>query len=129
MKRNFKALRRLRTVFAKVPPHQVHMASILDHESCGTVGCLWGWGREDAVLQKMMGYKMGFSEGTEFLGLTYEEGNALFLTSEVPTEVWDALNRNPHAITKAQVLRSLDRIIAGKPIKPYTVRAATKGEQ
>lgn len=118
VKRNLKALRRWKTVFAKVPADQVHMGEVFGHRACGTVGCLWGWGANDSVLQKM-GIP-GIDEGAEFFGIPNATFEALILNTRTPEQGF-ALSRNPHAISKKQVLDNLDRVIAGKPIKPYVV--------
>lgn len=121
-KRNIKALKRLRAVFAKVPAHKVHMGVAMEEAVCGTVGCLWGWGRIDPELREM-GAPYPFREGAVFLGLDWPSAKRLFAIGG-GDRAFLAFERNPHAVSKAQVLASLDDAIAGRPIKPYVIKSA-----
>jgi hypothetical protein len=130
-KRNIKALKRLRAVFEKVPPHRVHMREVIGQAECGTVGCLLGWGTRDRQLRKM-GLVMDAHEDPFFtlrtarkvLGLGPKTAERLFAFNGGP-EFDRALRADPHAISKGQVLEQLDRVIAGRPIKPYVVAKAS----
>jgi hypothetical protein len=124
-KRNLKALRRLRAVFRKVPADRVHMRTIEENTSCGTACCLLGWGMRDAKLRRM-GLERDMwitsDSAAKFFGIGERTAAHLFafFNGWFSPEV-TRLTLDPHAITKAAVLRQLDRVIAGKPIKPYKV--------
>lgn len=121
VKRNLKALRRLREVFKKVPADNVHMHVIEEETKCGTAHCLFGWGRQDEKL-RAMGMSVWLHEAGPFFGLTYQEHNALFFDDH-PLSMLKVFKHNPHTITKRQVMSRLDAAIAGKPIKPYVVKS------
>lgn len=128
VKRNLKALRRLREIFVPVPDDRVHMAVIADNVGCGTVHCLLGWGIEDdelrsAGLRAAFFGSDGVSGAADFFGIDNADAEALFAWNP-PPKLSRALRRNPHAITKAAVLRKLDRVITGKPVSHYVVKGA-----
>lgn len=120
VKRNLKALRRLRGVLRYVPADNLHMQVVEEATDCGTACCLFGWGRQDRQLIGM-GMPKYLHEARDFFGLTRSEHDALFFDNHSMGMI-AVFDENPHAITKAQVLHSLDRVIAGKPIKPYVVK-------
>lgn len=114
VKRNLKALEKLREIFVRVPEHRVHMGVVMERTHCGSAGCLLGWSRAYAKKHRW------FEEArANDFGLANATARKLFAI-DVMSE--PALRENPHLITKAQVLRQLDRVIAGKPIKPYVVK-------
>jgi len=123
-KRNVKALRRLRAVFAKVPAHKVHMRVINGHSKCGTVHCLLGWAYTDAKLVSL-GLDWGshdiMKNAARTFGLRLDEAKRIFLND--PARFGSVLITDPHAIDKAQVMDRLDDAIAGKRIKPYVVKS------
>lgn len=119
-KRNLRALKRLRAKFAKVPDEKVHMARYWTScAPCGTAGCLLGWARQfelrgDKIIAKALKQIPAF-------GLTGLMADRLFA---IDVMHFAGFSENPHAVTKAQVLHALDRLIAGKSIKSYPVKPA-----
>lgn len=128
MKRNLKRLRHLREVFVAAPPDRVHMAVITENVSCGTVHCLLGWGIEDEqfkadkLREQFMKFP-GISGAADFFGIDEETAEALFAWNP-PGALSKAFRKNPHAVSKATVLRKLDRVIAGKRVSHYVVKSA-----
>lgn len=127
MKRNVKALRRLRSVFRAAPAELVHMRDYTESAPCGTARCLIGWGWTDQKLIEMglpnipQGGRAFYSRRlAKFFGISVNVARHLF-AFYLGRSSEQVLENNPHAITKAQVLRQLDRVIAGKPIRPYRV--------
>lgn len=121
LKRDIRGLKKLREIFAAVPPHSVHMAVVMKKTSCGAAGCLLGWSSAYADEHPW------FQEArNKDFGLTDDEARSLFALDVMRAP---ELDKNPHAISKRQVISRLDAAIAGKPIKPYVVRArATQGD-
>lgn len=67
----------------------------LKEPDCGTVGCIAGWA---AVLDKTSDPKkfedaeVSWMRADQILGLTHEQGNALFYTDEWPEKFFDKLD-------------------------------------
>lgn len=108
VKRNIKALKRLRAIFAKVPPRKIDMSEV---SPLNGRGCLLYHGRNDKTLTRLR-HDHGFEFGW---GLTYLERSRLFAFA-------GSVKGDPSKVTKTQALASLDAAIAGKPIKPYVVK-------
>lgn len=136
VKPNLKALRRLRAVFAKVPADRVHMRTLTDKAPCGTVHCLLGWGTTDPQLQAQglvlipnnffrgaISYQRTLTNAAAVLGLSLKTAQSLF-AYDMSDAAMCMLERDEHAVKKTQVLRQLDRVIGGKPIRPYRVKSA-----
>lgn len=134
MKRNLKALKRLREVFADAPAERVHMREVTYVAACGTAHCLLGWAGTDLELRKS-GLLPTFNRtncdyntralaaARKVFGLDKLTADHLFAFG-MTGEMNDVLRENPHAISKRRVMAQLDRVIAGKPIKPYVVKSA-----
>lgn len=114
VKRNLKALKKLREIFATVPPHSVHMAVVMERTHCGSAGCLLGWSL--AYQDNHPWFKRAMDKDC---GLSNEDARRLFAIDVMSDPI---LVANPHAISKRQVLSRLDAAISGKPILPYVVK-------
>lgn len=129
--RNLEALNRLREVFKQAPAHRVHMNIIKEKTTCGTAACLIGWGFMDKKLRRMglvprpAGW---FSNGSiidnacDVFGIDGDTARNLFAFNQSPSVRRAFDNDKVHAIRKWQVMESLDDVIAGRKIGPYTVR-------
>lgn len=118
-KRNIKALKRLRAVFAKVPPALVNMDTMLGIPTmCGTAGCLLYWANQDEACRALVGVKGCMMADPKVWGL----GERTFSNLFAFRDIGDRTDRS--RITKAKVMDSLNRVIEGKPIKPYVIKSA-----
>jgi len=126
---NIKVLKQLRRVAEEAPDEQLHMTSFVDtNASCGTARCLIGWAIIDPWFQKHTRINdvlpADFAE-THF-GLTPKHAKILKEMFDIDGREVSALfafhsymNSDPHGISKADVLASIDALIEGHSIRPY----------
>lgn len=120
-------LKRLRTIIEAAPQHLLHMNTIKEDAGCGTAYCALGWAAMDKgfrraglVIRKngdwyRHQYDVHITSGEpihDFFGITEEEANNLFALGAMAYD-------DPHRIKKRSVLSRIDRLLAGKPIRPY----------
>lgn len=120
------ALLRLLTVAEKAPPHRLHMETVCEQASCGTVRCLLGWAIIDPVLRRTTNFglvprnwKGGFpdqfdssSDAARTFGITQRQAAMLFLYRCAG----DARN---HAVQKREVVSRIQKLLRGEDIEPY----------
>ena len=108
---NKAALRQLRRVVKAVPDDLLHMHSITSAALCGTAHCAIGWAAIDPWFIKKFETSIHYEWAAPF-NLSEKQADILF--------AGDACSGLPdHAITKAEVLANIDRILAGKRALVY----------
>lgn len=149
LKRDIDNLLRLREVIAEVPDDRLHMRILVEDSECGTAFCAAGWAAIDPVLgprirQELHVQLRGWlpedepaapltesdlhSEGfvciqlalTSVLGLSAVDSDRLFASG-----IFRYADR--HAVTKAEVLWNIDRLIMGKHARRYSVVPGGRG--
>lgn len=125
---NIERLTNLRRVVEQAPDHLFHMRALTEESSCGTARCALGWAlvdpwfQQDGIetIKKDHAYTINVktvdwsSRLPQYFGLTEINSHNLFGTE---------LSRlvDPHAVSKAEVLVSIDRLLDGKRALPYKV--------
>lgn len=125
-------LKQLRRVVEAAPEDRLHMRTFCEQAECGTAYCAAGWAAIDPW----------FRENTEIEGVfEYADDGHLFTGFGV-WDVFDPLadifgisrlaagclfgygmsvTDEPHAVTKAEVLANIDRLLRGLPAERYAV--------
>lgn len=121
-KRNRPALRNLCRVVESAPDDLLHMRAIVEPASCGTARCALGWAIVDPWFQRettinqilpadhnSRGLKTyhDHADLSTLFGLSKSDCSNLF-AFEAP------LGLDPHAISKAEVLANITRLLAGR---------------
>jgi len=126
---NVPVLKQLRRVAKSAPEEQLHMTTFVDTNApCGTARCLLGWAIIDPWFQKHTRINevlpAGFEDThfglgpkhkkilKEMLGVDARDVSALFAFN---SSMYD----DPHVVSKAEVLASIDALIAGHSNRPY----------
>lgn len=124
---NIERLQQLRRVVEAAPDDRLHMRAWSERAECGTAYCAAGWAALDPWFQEntpILGVfeitetKMVESLGNssidlaDLFGITSRDASALFAT-------YSLCGIGPHAISKAEVLANIDRLIAGDSAKRY----------
>lgn len=124
LKPNLTALRQLKRVVKAAPAERFRMRKFTEQTDCGTAYCAAGWAAIDPWFNKRGLYMRGDAPETpnnmwaqgalsEIFGLTLENTFALFAFDTPPPDI------DPHAITKAEVIANIDRLLAGKRATVY----------
>jgi hypothetical protein len=113
-------LRQLRRVVEAVPDHLLHMRRFTEESPCGTAHCALGWAvvdpwfRSQGITSEVhLDGAYPFAEAARFFDLTELDTTNLFGGTLDLHEV------DPHAVTKAEVLWNIDRLLACLPTRPY----------
>lgn len=115
---NIEALRQLRRVVKAAPAERFHMETWFSWSHCETAACAAGWASKDDWFK---------AEGRDWclavvdhdwLEIEKASSETLFAMGR-PFELTAALDANPHAVTKAMVIRNIDLLIAGKKPRSY----------
>ena len=131
-------LTQLRRVVADTPDHLLHMRAFTEVAACGTARCAAGgaaidpWFREHTRINEVLPAE---PYGDDWLVTTcssYADWKALaecFRLSQCDADNLFAADLNvtadPHAVSKAEVLENIDRLLAGEPAFRY---AATRDD-
>lgn len=121
-KRNRPALQNLYRVVESAPDDLLHMRSIVEPAPCGTARCALGWAIIDPWFQQETAINQILAADHDSRGLeTYYDRaylSTLFGLSESDCTNLFALEAekdlDPHAISKAEVLANITRLLAGR---------------
>jgi hypothetical protein len=127
---NIERLTQLRRVIEEAPEDRLHMRAYSERARCGTAYCAAGWAAIDPWFQKNTeinetlkvtpegrifiadGVWNEFDDFADIFGIDPDDSQALFGAD--PSK-----NLGPHAVSKAQVLDNIDRLLRGEPATVY----------
>jgi hypothetical protein len=131
---NIERLKQLRRVIEEAPEDRLHMRAYSEVAECGTAYCAAGWAAVDSWFQKNTeinetlevteegriivadivadGDRDEFENFADIFGIHPDDSEALFGADP-------ARDIGPHAVSKAQVLDNIDRLLKGKPAEVY----------
>lgn len=118
--RNHEALTELRRVAEAAPEELLHMRMFREVADCGTAYCLLGWASLDLYFQALglrsaeetSRFSSEVDKMSDILGINELQVARLF-ASDISVDV------DPHAVTKTEVLKNIDRLIKGKQAREY----------
>jgi len=130
-----KLLTQLRRVAEAAPEERLHMRAYCEDAECGTAYCLAGWARIDEWFIKHTSITHIFSLDTEgFVRAAYDTydqsgvppivrlGEMFDIGTDAAHDLFGGQllkDSDPHAVTKAEVLAQIDRLLAGQDTEPY----------
>lgn len=125
---NVERLLQLRRVVEAAPDDRFHMRAFYEEASCGTAYCAAGWAAVDPWFQEHTEIGSIFRVGRDGL-LEILSGTPFRRLSHIfeigANNSWKlfgwgvARNPDPHAVSKAEVIENIDRLLAGKSAELY----------
>lgn len=120
------ALKQLLRVAKAAPAHLLHMRAFTETADCGTAFCLAGWASIDPWFRKntkINDLLPANNEFPQFFVVDRERLAEIFDITGKQAEDLFALDivtsAEPHAISKAEVVRQVKALIDGEDIRPY----------
>lgn len=118
---NIEALQQLRRVVENAPEDLLHMRRVVDPSPCGTARCALGWCLVDPWFQKNTELRNYAAWADD----TFPPANLEAIFGAEPEEIdhvfAGSINTyaDGHAVSKAEVLWNIDRLMAGEETRPY----------
>lgn len=134
-------LQQLRRVVEAATDHRFHMRTFCEEADCGTAYCAAGWAAIDPWFRENTAMGDIFEVGEEGMLREADDVYDPFenLGGVFGISYLDSLNlfgadlsriySEPHAVSRAEVIANVDRLIAGEPATPYAAIRAEHDDE